>query len=259
MKNHPFHLVDFSPWPLVGSMGILTLMSGLVDFFMNFSLLVFFVGLLTVLMIMYQWWRDVVRESTYMGLHTSYVIIMIKFGMVMFILSEIMFFISFFWGFFHSSLCPGVEVGINWPPGGVKTFNPMNIPMLNTMILLSSGMTMTWSHNSLLLMYYDDMIKGLLMTVILGFYFSLLQLYEYMESPFCMCDSIYGSLFFMMTGFHGLHVIIGTLFIMIILMRSLMLHFSSLHHIGFEASSWYWHFVDLIWLFLYLSIYWWGS
>uniref|UniRef100_A0AAU6PBX8 Cytochrome c oxidase subunit 3 n=1 Tax=Destinoides conspicuus TaxID=3137869 RepID=A0AAU6PBX8_9HEMI len=259
MKNHPFHLVDSSPWPLLGSLGVLTLTSGSINLFVNLDFILFIVGLLIVLLTMYQWWRDVIRESTFMGIHTSYVVLMMKFGMVLFILSELMFFMSFFWGFFHSSLCPSIEVGLQWPPVGVSVFNPMSIPMLNTMILLSSGMTMTWAHNSLLLTNYDDLILGLFLTLFLGFYFSILQVYEYLESPFCISDSVYGSLFFMMTGFHGLHVIIGTLFIMIIYIRSLSLHFSSFHHVGFEASSWYWHFVDLVWLFLYLSVYWWGS
>nr|ATD86020.1 cytochrome c oxidase subunit III [Petalocephala ochracea] len=259
MKNHPFHLVDVSPWPLVGSLGVLTLTSGFVNLFYNLSFGLFLIGVFVVLMTMFQWWRDVIRESTFLGIHTSFVVSMMKFGMILFILSEVMFFLSFFWGFFHSSLCPSVDIGLQWPPLGIKCFNPMNIPMLNTIILLSSGMTMTWSHNSLIFGNYDDMVLGLFLTVFLGFYFSFLQLYEYMESPFCISDSVYGSLFFMSTGFHGLHVIIGTLFILIVLYRSLMFHFSSFHHVGFETSSWYWHFVDLVWLFLYLSVYWWGS
>nr|YP_009946913.1 cytochrome c oxidase subunit III [Tituria sagittata]QOH91219.1 cytochrome c oxidase subunit III [Tituria sagittata] len=259
MKNHPFHLVDYSPWPLVGSIGILTLTSGSINMFVNIHSDLFFVGLFIVLLTMYQWWRDVIRESTFMGIHTSFVVLMMKFGMFMFILSEVMFFLSFFWGFFHSSLCPSIEIGLQWPPIGIKVFNPMNIPMLNTMILLSSGMTMTWAHNSLLVGNYDDMFWGLFFTVLLGLYFSMLQLYEYIESSFCISDSVYGSLFFMSTGFHGLHVIIGTLFIMIVFFRGFNLHFSSFHHVGFEASSWYWHFVDLVWLFLYLLVYWWGS
>uniref|UniRef100_A0AAU6PC19 Cytochrome c oxidase subunit 3 n=1 Tax=Funkikonia zheana TaxID=3133676 RepID=A0AAU6PC19_9HEMI len=259
MKNHPFHLVDMSPWPLIGSVGVLTLTSGSVNFFVNSNFYLFFVGISIVLLTMFQWWRDVVRESTYMGCHTSYVVVMMKFGMILFIVSEVMFFLSFFWGFFHSSLCPSVEIGLQWPPVGIKVFNPMNIPMLNTIVLLSSGMTMTWAHNSLLLGSFFDMVFGLIFTVILGFYFSLLQLYEYIECSFCISDSVYGSLFFISTGFHGLHVIIGTIFILVIFLRSLFFHFSSFHHVGFEASSWYWHFVDLVWLFLYLSVYWWGS
>uniref|UniRef100_A0AAU6PC43 Cytochrome c oxidase subunit 3 n=1 Tax=Ledropsis sp. TaxID=3133679 RepID=A0AAU6PC43_9HEMI len=259
MKNHPFHLVDFSPWPLVGSLGILTLTCGSVSLFTSFSPSLFILGLLIVLLTIFQWWRDVIRESTFMGFHTSFVVVMISFGVILFIVSEIMFFFSFFWGFFHSSLSPGVEIGLFWPPVGIKIFNPMNIPMLNTMILLSSGMTMTWAHNSLLSNNYSDMVWGLILTLMLGFYFSFLQLYEYIECSFCISDSIYGCLFFVMTGFHGLHVIIGTLFISVIFFRGVFLHFSSVHHVGFESSSWYWHFVDLVWLFLYLSVYWWGS
>uniref|UniRef100_A0AAU6PBW4 Cytochrome c oxidase subunit 3 n=1 Tax=Complanledra complana TaxID=3078487 RepID=A0AAU6PBW4_9HEMI len=259
MKNHPFHLVDYSPWPLVGSVGVLTLTSGSINLFVNLNFSLFFIGFFVVLLTMFQWWRDVIRESTFIGFHTSYVVLMMSFGMVLFILSEVMFFISFFWGFFHSSLCPSSEIGLNWPPLGISVFNPMNIPMLNTMILLSSGMTMTWSHNSLLLSNYFDMVLSLFLTVVLGFYFSVLQFYEYLECCFCISDSVYGSLFFMSTGFHGLHVIIGTIFILVVFFRSLFFHFSNFHHVGFEVCSWYWHFVDLVWLFLYLSVYWWGS
>uniref|UniRef100_A0AB38ZHD0 Cytochrome c oxidase subunit 3 n=1 Tax=Ledropsis sp. 1 XYW-2023a TaxID=3078463 RepID=A0AB38ZHD0_9HEMI len=259
MKNHPFHLVDYSPWPLVGSVGVLTLASGLIGMFCFSGYYLFVLGLFILVLTVFQWWRDVIRESTFMGIHTSFVVFMMKFGMVLFIVSEVMFFISFFWGFFHSSLCPSIEIGLQWPPAGIKVFNPMNIPMLNTMVLLSSGMTMTWAHNSLLLGNFMNMIMGMMLTVVLGLYFSILQLYEYLECSFCISDSVYGSLFFMSTGFHGLHVIIGTLFIVVILLRGFLFHFSSFHHVGFEASSWYWHFVDLVWLFLYLSVYWWGG
>nr|QXP99391.1 cytochrome c oxidase subunit III [Eoscarta assimilis] len=258
-KNHSFHLVDNSPWPLTGSIGVMTLTSGMVMMFQksNFNLLI--MGMMIITLTMYQWWRDITRESTYQGLHTIKVTKMMKMGMMLFIISEVLFFMSFFWSFFHSSLVPTVEIGMTWPPKGISTFNPMQIPLLNTMILLSSGITITWAHHSLMEKNHLQTTQSLFFTIILGTYFSMLQAYEYYEATFTIADSIYGSTFFMATGFHGLHVIIGTTFIMITLMRHMMFHFSNIHHFGFEAAAWYWHFVDLVWLFLYISIYWWGS
>nr|YP_010531273.1 cytochrome c oxidase subunit III [Mileewa mira]UXX17532.1 cytochrome c oxidase subunit III [Mileewa mira] len=259
MNNHPFHLVDNSPWPITGSIGVMTLVSGLVYWFFMFNFNLMILGFLIIILTMIQWWRDVIRESTFQGLHTKKVVLSMKMGMVLFIISEVFFFLSFFWAFFHSSLSPSMEIGMLWPPLGIKPFNQMNIPLLNTIILISSGISLTWAHNSLLNKNFHQMIKSMILTICLGLYFSLLQLYEYIESSFCISDSIYGSSFFMATGFHGLHVIIGTIFIIVSLMRILKLHFSKSHHMGFEASAWYWHFVDVVWLFLYISIYWWGS
>nr|WRY72440.1 cytochrome c oxidase subunit III [Typhlocyba bilaminata] len=259
MNNHPFHLVDKSPWPLTGSIGLMTTLTGTTIWFNMSNMNTMMVGTLIIVLTMIQWWRDVIRESSMQGLHTNKVILSMKMGMIMFIMSEILFFMSFFWTFFHSSLAPTMEIGMKWPPLGIITFNPINIPLLNTMILLSSGITITWAHNALLSKKYYKMNQAMMMTIILGVYFSMLQLYEYIESPFCMSDSIYGSTFFLATGFHGLHVIIGTMFIMVSQWRMKNLHFSKNHHVGFEASAWYWHFVDVVWLFLYLSIYWWGG
>nr|QZZ18286.1 cytochrome c oxidase subunit III [Empoasca serrata] len=259
MNNHPFHLVDSSPWPIVGSAGLLTMMSGMIMWFHQFNINLMLLGSSIILLTMFQWWRDVVRESTFQGLHTSTVIISMKVGMILFITSEVLFFVSFFWAFFHSSLSPSIELGVMWPPLGIYSFNPINIPMLNTMVLLSSGVSITWAHNSLINNNFTQTNQGLLITIILGFYFSLLQLFEYIESPFCISDSVYGSTFFLTTGFHGLHVIIGTIFIYVSFIRSKNLHFHKDHHLGFEASAWYWHFVDVVWLFLYISIYWWGK
>nr|YP_010736915.1 cytochrome c oxidase subunit III [Idioscopus ventrispinus]WEP24802.1 cytochrome c oxidase subunit III [Idioscopus ventrispinus] len=259
MNNHPFHLVDKSPWPLMSSVGLMTLTSGTIMWFNKLNWTLMITGLIIILLTMFQWWRDIIRESTFQGMHTKKVMQSMKWGMIMFIMSEVMFFSSFFWAFFHSSLSPSMEIGLQWPPLGIKTFNPMNIPMLNTMILLSSGVSMTWAHNSILNNNYTQTMKSMMITTILGLYFSLLQLYEYMESPFSIADSIYGSTFFMGTGFHGIHVIIGTTFIIIIMIRVKNLHMSNMHHIGFELSAWYWHFVDVVWLFLYITMYWWGS
>nr|AWV83775.1 cytochrome oxidase subunit III [Okanagana oregona] len=259
MNNHPFHLVDCSPWPLTGSIGALTLVSGMVKMFhlYNFNLII--IGLLLLVLTMIQWWRDISREGTLLGLHTMIVVSGLSVGMMLFIISEVFFFISFFWGFFHSSLSPVMEIGMMWPPIGVKPFNPMQIPLLNTMILLCSGVTITWSHHCLMEKNHSECLIGMMITIILGLYFTMLQGYEYYEAPFCISDSIYGSCFFMATGFHGIHVIIGTTFISICLLRQMLFHFSSSHHFGFEAAAWYWHFVDVVWLFLYMSVYWWGS
>ena len=168
------------------------------------------------------------------------------------------FFISFFWAFFHRSLSPTIELGIIWPPIGIIAFNPFQIPLLNTAILLASGVTVTWAHHSLIERNHTQAIQSLFFTILLGIYFSILQAYEYIESPFTIADGIYGSTFFIATGFHGLHVLIGTTFLLICLLRHINNHFSKTHHFGFEAAAWYWHFVDVVWLFLYISIYWWG-
>nr|WGL40336.1 cytochrome c oxidase subunit 3 [Tomicus piniperda] len=259
MKTHPFHLVDKSPWPLLGSLSTFTLLMGFIKWFhfSNWDLLL--LGIISTKLVMYQWWRDVVREGTFQGLHTMKVTKNLRLGMILFITSEVFFFFAFFWAFFHSSLTPSIELGMNWPPKGIKTFNPLEIPLLNTLILLTSGLTITWTHHSLMENSYSQSLQGLLFTVLLGFYFTLLQGFEYMEAPFSISDSVYGATFFMTTGLHGLHVIVGSSFLLICLMRLYYNHFSSNHHFGFEAAAWYWHFVDVVWLFLYLSIYWWGG
>nr|YP_010991146.1 cytochrome c oxidase subunit III [Chrysopa formosa]WOX61419.1 cytochrome c oxidase subunit III [Chrysopa formosa] len=258
-SNHPYHLVDYSPWPLTGALGALITTTGIVKWFHQYDNSLLILGNIITLLTMYQWWRDVTREGTYQGLHTLSVTLGLRWGMILFILSEVFFFISFFWAFFHSSLAPSIEIGQTWPPMGINPFNPLEIPLLNTVILLSSGITITWAHHSLMSGNYTQTSQGLLFTVILGIYFSILQGFEYIESPFTIADSVYGSTFFMATGFHGLHVLIGTTFLLICLIRHINYHFSNNHHFGFEAAAWYWHFVDVVWLFLYISIYWWGS
>nr|YP_010736837.1 cytochrome c oxidase subunit III [Macropsis hainanensis]WEP24711.1 cytochrome c oxidase subunit III [Macropsis hainanensis] len=259
MNNHPYHLVDKSPWPLTSSLGLLSLTSGSIMWMHKYSQFLMIVGMIIILMTMFQWWRDITRESTFQGFHTKKVVMSMKMGMIMFIMSEIMFFLSFFWAFFHSSLSPNMEIGMNWPPLGIKTFNPINIPMLNTIILLTSGMSMTWAHNAMIKNNLTQVEQSLIITIILGIYFSMMQLYEYIEASFSIADSIYGSTFFVSTGFHGIHVLIGTTFILIKFLRTKNLHFSKNHHMGFEAAAWYWHFVDVVWLFLYMSVYWWGG
>nr|UBN08874.1 cytochrome c oxidase subunit 3 [Panesthia australis]UBN08887.1 cytochrome c oxidase subunit 3 [Panesthia obtusa] len=258
-NNHPFHLVDKSPWPLTGAIGALITMTGLIKWFHLYNNQLIFIGFTIMILTMIQWWRDIVREGTYQGLHTKFVTKGLRWGMILFIISEVFFFISFFWAFFHSSLSPTIEIGSLWPPIGIQPFNPLQIPLLNTAILLSSGVTVTWAHHGLLENNYNQTFQGLFLTIILGIYFTALQAYEYLEASFTIADSVYGSTFFMATGFHGLHVIIGTTFLLTCFLRHLFYHFSSNHHFGFEAAAWYWHFVDVVWLFLYISIYWWGS
>nr|YP_003204869.1 cytochrome c oxidase subunit III [Rhopaea magnicornis]ACO92569.1 cytochrome c oxidase subunit III [Rhopaea magnicornis] len=258
-KNHPYHLVDVSPWPILGALGAMITMIGLIKWFHFYNNNLFLIGSLITMLIMYQWWRDISREGTFLGLHTFPVTMGLRWGMILFITSEVFFFISFFWAFFHSSLSPTIELGMSWPPQGIIPFNPIQIPLLNTLILLTSGLTVTWAHHSLMENNFNQALQSLILTVILGIYFTLLQAYEYIEAPFTMADSVYGSTFFIATGFHGLHVIIGTTFLGVCLLRHYKNHFSNIHHFGFEAAAWYWHFVDVVWLFLYISIYWWGS
>nr|QLY89680.1 cytochrome c oxidase subunit 3 [Brachycentrus subnubilus] len=258
-SNHPFHLVTKSPWPLTGALSTMTLLAGLLYWFYNFNLSLSMLGLMITLLTMYQWWRDISREGTFQGCHTMKVTLGLRWGMILFIVSEIFFFIAFFWAFFHSNLNPSINLGSTWPPISIEPFNPFQIPLLNTIILLTSGITVTWSHHSILENNHQQAKYSLMFTVTLGIYFTILQAYEYMEAPFTISDSIYGTSFFMATGFHGFHVMVGTMFLFICLIRHLNNHFSSNHHFGLEAAAWYWHFVDVVWLFLYLIMYWWSS
>nr|AII41662.1 cytochrome c oxidase subunit III [Allopsontus sp. 2 JZ-2014] len=259
MMHHPYHLVDRSPWPLTGAFGALIMTSGITKWFHHYNMILFNMGLLIILLTMIQWWRDITREGTLQGLHTAPVTTGLRWGMILFIISEIFFFASFFWAFFHSSLSPTPEIGLCWPPLGILPFNPFQVPLLNTAILLASGVTVTWAHHSLMETNHTQTSQGLFLTITLGIYFTIIQMYEYMEAPFTIADAIYGTTFFVATGFHGLHVLIGTTFLLMCLLRHSVCHFSPQHHFGFEAAAWYWHFVDVVWLFLYVSIYWWGG
>nr|YP_009733500.1 cytochrome c oxidase subunit III [Iassus dorsalis]QHV34338.1 cytochrome c oxidase subunit III [Iassus dorsalis] len=258
MNNHQYHMVNNSPWPIMTSISMFSLTTGAVMFMHKINKNTMMLGLLATILCSYQWWRDIIRESTFQGIHNKKIMNMMKWGMMLFILSEVLFFTSFFWAFFHASLAPSVELGMKWPPMGINSMNEMNIPLLNTIILLTSGISITWAHHSILLKKFNQTLKSMLLTIMLGIYFTMLQLYEYMESSFTIADSVFGSTFFMMTGFHGIHVLVGTIFILVSTMRMKKLHFSQNHMIGFEAAAWYWHFVDVVWLMLYLSIYWWG-
>ena len=255
--NHPYHLVDKRPWPLTASLGAITITTGLVKWFHLNSISLLTIGLIIILLSKYQWWRDVSREGTHIGYHTSKVITGLRWGIILFITSEVLFFFSFFWAFFHRTLRVVIEIGGTWPPTAINPFNPFQIPLLNTIILLRSGVTVTWAHHSIIENNHSETQQALVLTIALGFIFTLLQVIEYLEARFTIADSVYGRTFFVATGFHGLHVIIGRIFLFVILLRHIKSHFSRKHHFGLEASIWYWHFVDVVWLFLYSFIYWW--
>ena len=259
MIRQPFHLVEFSPWPLTGSLGALILTIGLTSWFHLFRIPCMIIGLIIILLTIIQWWRDVVREATYQGHHTTPVIKGLRWGIILFIASEVLFFFAFFWAFFHRRLAPTPELGCNWPPTGIQALNPFAIPLLNTAVLLASGVTVTWAHHRIIESQYTQTSQALTLTIILGVYFTALQATEYLETSFSIADSAYGSTFFVATGFHGLHVLIGSSFLLICLLRAIAHQYSTYHHFGFEAAAWYWHFVDVVWIFLYLCIYWWGS
>lgn len=258
-RNHSFHIVDQRPWPISAALAALTIVTGITKWFAFNEPNLIFLGIVSILLTTYQWWRDITREGTFQGLHSTYVISGLRWGIILFITSEVLFFFSFFWAFFHNSLAPSSEIGILWPPIGVIPFNAAQVPLLNTIILLSSGVSVTWSHHALLENNLTQSIQALALTIILGVYFSLLQGLEYYEASFSIADSAYGASFFVATGFHGIHVLIGSSFLTVCLIRIINGHFSSTHHFGFEAAAWYWHFVDVVWLFLYINLYWWGS
>ncbi len=291
--KHDYHLVNPSPWPIVGSIGAFTMLIGAV-FWMNSGYQgfgvplngqpwIFVIGLVLVLYTMAGWWRDVIRESVVEHDHTPVVKLGLRFGMVLFIASEVMFFVAWFWAYFNSALFPhDVSIG-TWPPNGVVTLDPWHLPLLNTLILLCSGTTVTWAHHAILHNDRKGAIQGLILTVLLGISFTCIQAYEYSHAPFTFgfngaqltpftdpahasltagvgyLGAIYGSTFFMATGFHGLHVIIGTTFLIVCLGRAIAGQFTPTRHFGFEAAAWYWHFVDVVWLFLFSCIYVWGA
>nr|FAA04196.1 TPA: cytochrome c oxidase subunit III [Cylicobdellidae sp. FA-2019] len=259
MPRNPFHLVEPSPWPLTSASGALLLTMGLSSWMHNKGMICLFMSIPIILMSMFQWWRDVSREATYAGNHTYLVMKGLRIGMILFITSEVCFFFGFFWAFFHGSLSPTIELGCLWPPMGIMPLDTFSTPLLNTIILLSSGITVTWAHHSIKNKSRMETIQALMLTITLGVYFTILQLGEYKMASFTIADSMFGSVFFVATGFHGAHVIIGSLFLITCLYRSYLWHYSSNHHFGFEAAAWYWHFVDVVWICLYLCIYWWGS
>nr|WFG74022.1 cytochrome c oxidase subunit III [Cavernulicola chilensis] len=261
LSRHPYHLVDLSPWPLTSSLATLVTALGAVMYFHGYQMSGFILkfGFFSLLLIIFAWWRDVTRESTYEGHHTGVVQAGIRYGIILFISTEIIFFLAFFWAFFHNSVVPSVEVGSVWPPQGIFVFDPWEVPLTNTIILLLSGCLVTWAHHALTSDDRFDGISGLVWTVVLASIFTGFQAYEYSTAGFLLSDSVYGSAFYMATGFHGFHVIVGTLFLTVCASRLIAYHFTKQHHFGFEAAAWYWHFVDVVWLFLFVSVYWWGG
>ncbi|HVL72869.1 MAG TPA: cytochrome c oxidase subunit 3 [Beijerinckiaceae bacterium] len=273
-KRHDYHLVDPSPWPLIGSISAFTMAVGFVFMVKGLPLLglrigpyLFGAGVIGVAYTMASWWIDVTREATYEGHHTRVVQLHHRYGMIMFIASEVMFFVAWFWAYFDAALYPAdppqiqrAEVlGGVWPPRGIETFDPWHLPLLNTLILLTSGTTVTWAHHALLHNDRQGLKWGLWLTIVLAVLFTAVQAYEYSHAAFNFSGNIYGATFFMATGFHGAHVIIGTIFLSVCLYRVYLGHFTPQQHLGFEFAAWYWHFVDVVWLFLFAAIYVWGA
>ncbi len=276
-KNHDYHILAPDPWPLIGSIAAITMTSGGVLFMHDnpYGKFVFFLGLALVLITMAVWWSNTIKEA-HAGDHTPVVQLHLRYGMILFIASEVMFFVAWFWAFFSASLFPPpIEVvdgatqvladgtAAVWPPKGTEVLDPFGWPLLNTLILLCSGTTVTWAHHSLIHGDREGLKKGLLLTIGLGMVFTAVQIYEYMHAPFAFKTTnggtIYGSTFFMATGFHGFHVLVGTIFLIVCYFRAVKGDFTPKQHFGFEAAAWYWHFVDVVWLFLFVSIYVWGS
>lgn len=260
-KTHLYHIVDASPWPLASSLGALLLTSGFACYMhrISYGMFLFLLGLFVLISSMFIWWRDVIRESTYQGNHTLIVQRGLKIGFILFICSEVVFFGGFFWAFFHSSLSPSVLLGAVWPPVNIVGLNPFGVPMLNTAILLLSGFSITWVHFALISGNAIEANYAFIVTLFLAVFFTILQIGEYVTAPFNISDSVYGSVFYSLTGLHGLHVIIGSIFIAVCYIRFLNNEFTTKHHLGFEFASWYWHFVDVVWLFLYVFVYLWGN
>ncbi|MEM8749343.1 MAG: cytochrome c oxidase subunit 3 [Pseudomonadota bacterium] len=274
-KNHDYHIIDPSPWPLIGSVGALVMaiggivwmrgLQGSSVFGMEGPWL-FVIGLGIVLYTMYGWWADTIKEA-HAGDHTKVVSLHLRYGMIMFIASEVMFFVAWFWAFFDAALFPAEAVqeartaytGGTWPPANIEVLDPLHLPLFNTITLLLSGTTVTWAHHALLEGDRKGLIWGLFLTIVLGLIFAAVQIIEYAVAPFSFSNSLYGATFFMATGFHGFHVFIGVIFLAVCLFRAMRGHFTEKQHFGFEAAAWYWHFVDVVWLFLFFAVYIWAS
>lgn len=258
IQHHPFHLVFFSPWPLLTRFSVISWLISRTFWISNKEFSITVLSLVAVILSSSQWWRDISRERSFLGYHTNLVINGLRWGIILFITSEVFFFIRFFWTFFHRRLRPNLELGILWPPLGLQAINPFQVPLLNTIVLLASGITVTLSHHSIIRKKSQQTTLYLIITLFLGSYFTCLQAWEYWEASYSFRDSSFGSRFFLATGFHGLHVCVGSLFLLFCLIRHKINLFSNNHHVGFEIAIWYWHFVDVVWLFLYGFLYWWS-
>jgi cytochrome c oxidase subunit III len=258
-KSHPYHMVKPSPWPALGAFSALVLAAGFLILMKADQWWLFIIGVVLVLATMFLWWRDVISEGTFEGAHTKIVQRGLRYGMALFIASEVMFFAAFFWAYFNASIFPTEVIGGVWPPEGVETFNPWDIPLINTIILLTSGVTCTWAHHEIKHGRNQRAAWALVLTVVLGLCFTALQVFEYAHAHFGFREGIYPSTFFMATGFHGFHVIVGTCFLIVCMVRAFKGHFKADQHVGFEAAAWYWHFVDVVWLFLFGWVYWWNG
>jgi cytochrome c oxidase subunit 3 len=255
----PFHLVDPSPWPILVSFSLLSMAIGAVAYMHGFGNILLNLGFILTISGMILWFRDVITEATLLGHHTKEVKQGLMMGMILFIVSEIFAFFSVFWAFFHSSLSPAIEIGGSWPPIGITPLDPFAIPLLNTFLLLSSGAFITYGHHALIGKNRKGAIIGTFLTIVLAILFTGLQYYEYSEAAFTISDSVYGSAFYASTGLHGLHVIVGTIFIVVGFIRIINYHLTNTHHQGHEAGILYWHFVDVVWLFLFMAVYYWGG
>ena len=256
--KHPYHLVDPSPWPFIGSMSAFIMAIGAVLYMHGEVSWVLILGFVGVLGTMAGWFWQVIKEAEYQGFHNPVVQVGMRYGMALFIASEVMFFVAWFWAYFNAALFPTIQIEGKWPPPGVETFDTWDLPFLNTLILLTSGITVTWAHHALREGNRKHFIQGLLLTIFLGICFTCVQAFEYSHAAFGFREGIYPSTFYMATGFHGFHVLVGTIFLIVCYFRARAGHFKADHHFGFEAAAWYWHFVDVVWLFLFVSIYWWG-
>lgn len=260
-RNHVFHILDFSPWPILMALSLMLSMKSGVLFMQGFnggsSSLLF--GFVLVCLVFFCWFSDISKESTLQGCHTYLVQRGLKIGFVLFIVSELMFFVALFWAFFHSSLAPSVDLGAIWPPRGIQALDPLSVPLLNTIVLVASGVVLTWGHHAIITANKPQTTLSLLITILLALSFTGLQFLEYMESTFNIADSVYGSTFFMCTGFHGIHIIIGTIYLITCLYRTTFGFNTNSSHVGLDTCAWYYHFVDIVWIFMFLAVYYWGG
>ncbi len=263
-KNHDFHILPPSIQPLLAAIGAFVMFYGAVLWMAEVAgPWPFFIGLALIIYVMFVWWAEVVTEA-HQGDHTKVVQIGLRYGVLLFIISEVMFFAVWFWSFFKHALYPmgpySPAIDGIWPPAGIETFDPWHLPLINTLILLLSGMAATWAHHAIAHENNrKDLVAGLALAIFFAIAFTGMQAYEYTHATFSFAGNIYGANFFMATGFHGFHVIVGTIFLAVCLVRALKGHFTPENHVGFEAAAWYWHFVDVVWLFLFASIYVWGQ